>query len=75
VPIKLRAIVATQRSSGALCRVTLALTASYRVPVKARLLIYKSGLALCVKNIKGPDLLLKGDNLRGFPRVRISSVL
>ena len=63
-----------QRGSGALYRVIPALAASYRVPVKARLLIYKSGLALCVKNVKGPDLLLKGDNPRGFPRVRISSV-
>jgi hypothetical protein len=74
VPIKLRAIVAAQRSSGTLYRVTPALTASYRVTVKARLLIYKSSLALCVKNIKGPNLLLKGDNPRGFPRVRISSM-
>ena len=66
--------MAAQRGSGALCRVTPALTASYRVPVKARLLIYKSGLALCIEDVKGPDLLLKGDDLRGFPSVRISSV-
>ena len=42
--------------------------------VKARLLIYESGLALCIKDVKGPDLLLKGDDLRGFPSVRISSM-
>ena len=59
MPIKLRATVAAQRSSGVLYRVTPALTASYRVPVKARLLIYKSSLALCVKNVKGQTFFLK----------------